>query len=159
MKHSFSIRRVLIGTVAVVVVVAGVAWYKGLFPPLGAYRPSNSIMVIAPYRYAGAWVFDDAAVGLRKEPFVAGIPEMIDAMVKDIPDAQKGFRLLFSTQPFPGHTHKLIWRRKDNSGNWYYCEQYDKEGWLCPALFKYYREAPREIYIKAEAKVAHNNSS
>ena len=26
------------------------------------------------------------------------------------------------------------------------------EGWLCPALFRYFDEAPEEIYVKAEAK-------
>ena len=153
MKRSFSIWRVLVVTVAIIVVVGGVAWYKGFFQPFVTYyHSSNSIMVIAPYRHAGTWVFDDAAVGLRKEPFVAGIPKMIDEMVKDIPNADKGFRLLFSAQPFPGHTHKLIWRRGDEIGNWYYCEQYDKEGWLCPGLLKYYRKAPKEIYVSAEAK-------
>jgi len=25
------------------------------------------------------------------------------------------------------------------------------EGWLCPALFKYFEKAPKEIYVKAEA--------
>lgn len=120
-------------------------------PPPSSAR-ANSIMVIMPYRHAGTWVFDDASVGLKQEPFVAGIPEMIDAMVDGIPDAGKGFRLLFSTQPFPGHTHKLEWRRGDSNGNWYYCEQYGKEGWLCPGLFKYYDEAPKEIYVKAEKK-------
>jgi hypothetical protein len=73
-------------------------------------------------------------------------------MVKDIPNAEQGFRLLFSTQPFPGHTHKLTWRRGGKTGNWYYSDRYQKEGWLCPGLFKYYREAPKEIYVKAEEK-------
>jgi hypothetical protein len=26
------------------------------------------------------------------------------------------------------------------------------EGWLCPALFKYFPSAPREIYVKVEPK-------
>jgi hypothetical protein len=120
-------------------------------PPRPSAR-ANALMVIMPYRHAGTWVFDDASVGLKQEPFVAGIPEMIDAMVVDIPDAEKGFRLLFSAQPFPGYTHKLEWRRGDSNGNWYYCEQYGREGWLCPGLFKYYDEAPKEIYVKAEKK-------
>ena len=30
------------------------------------------------------------------EPFVAGIPQMLDRLTKDLPDADKGFRLLFS---------------------------------------------------------------
>jgi hypothetical protein len=152
MKRPFSIWRVLVAAAVCIVLAGGLAWQQGFFQPFGLYRPSNSLMVIAPYRHAGTWVFDDAAAGLRKEPFVAGIPEMIDEMVNDIPNADNGFRLLFSTQPFPGHTHKLVWRRGDNTGNWYYSEQYDKEGWLCPGLFKYYREAPKEIYVKAEAK-------
>jgi hypothetical protein len=25
------------------------------------------------------------------------------------------------------------------------------EGWLCPALFRYFDEAPAELYVKAEA--------
>jgi hypothetical protein len=65
---------------------------------------SNSILVVAPYRYSGTWVFDDPRVGLQAEPF------------------------------------------------WYYSEKYDQEGWLCPALFQYFRRAPKDIYVKAEAK-------
>ena len=151
-KRSFNMWRVLAITTLAVAVVLGIVWQQGLFPSSGDYRPSNSLMVIMPYRHAGTWVFDDSAVGLRREPFVAGIPEMIDEMVKDIPDAETGFRLLFSTQSFPGYTHKLVWRRGDETGNWYYCERYDKEGWLCPGLFKYYQEAPKEIFVKAEQK-------
>ena len=53
-------------------------------------------MVILPYRYGGTWVFDDKSVGLVREPFVAGVPEMIDALTADIPKAEEGFRLTFS---------------------------------------------------------------
>jgi hypothetical protein len=152
MSKSFNVWRVLAVTTAIVAVASGLMWYTGFFGSSGHYRPANSIVVLMPYRHAGTWVFDDPTLGLRKEPFVAGIPEMIDEMVKDIPDADNGFRLLFSAKPFPAYTHKLTWRRGDNAGNWYYCEELDKEGWLCPALLKYYREAPREIYAKAEKK-------
>jgi hypothetical protein len=113
---------------------------------------SNSILIISPYRYAGTWVFDDASRGLRKEPFVAGIPELINKLVADIPNADKGFKLTFSAQEFPGFDDKLIWKRKSSSGNWYYSETYKAEGWLCPALFKYFKKAPKIIYVKAEAK-------
>jgi hypothetical protein len=113
---------------------------------------ANTIFLVCPYRYHGTWVFDDPRVGLVREPFVAGIPEMIDKLVKDMPDAEKGFRLLFSATPFPGHTIKVVWRRAEAGGNWYYCEEYDSEGWLCPALFRYFKEAPKELYIRAEKK-------
>ena len=98
------------------------------------------------------WVFDDPAVGLSREPFVAGIDTMIDRLVASIPGAEGGFRLVFSAAPFPGHTVKLEWRRAESGGNWYYCPQFDIEGWLCPALFKYFDKAPAELYGRAEAK-------
>lgn len=115
---------------------------------------SNTIFVILPYRHAGTWVFDDASRGLTKEPFVAGMPGIIDKLVEeeDIPNADKGFRLLFSAWPFPGYTHTLVWKRKEAGGNWYACPQLKMEGWLCPALFKFFREAPKVIYFKAEKK-------
>lgn len=113
---------------------------------------ANSIFVIFPYKYHGTWVFDDSRVGLVREPFIAGIPEMIDKLVKDIPNADKGFRLLFSASPFPGYSIKLIWVREERGGNWYFCKEYNSEGWLCPALFRYFDKAPKEIYTKAEKK-------
>lgn len=112
----------------------------------------NAISILAPYRHEGCWVFDDPGVGLRQEPFVSGIDKIIDRLVADIPDADHGFRLLFSPTPFPGFTAKLEWRREEYGGNWYWCPQYEIEGWLCPALFKYFTEAPKELYARAEAK-------
>ncbi len=112
----------------------------------------NAIQIIAPYRYAGQWVFDDPATGLVREPFVAGIDIMIDRLVEAIPDAAAGFRLLFSPSPFPGYSIRLEWRRPEYAGNWYYCPAMDLEGWLCPALFKYFEVAPPELYARAMPK-------
>jgi hypothetical protein len=112
----------------------------------------NAINLIIPYRYEGVWVFDDPRVGLDKEPFVSGADTVIDALVADIPDAEKGFRLLFSAAPFPGFTAKLEWRREEYGGNWYFSPDFTLEGWLCPALLKYFETAPREIYVKAEPR-------
>ena len=112
----------------------------------------NSLFVIAPYKYEGMWVFDDPSVGLSKEPFIAGIDTMIDKVVASIPDADKGFRAIFSATPFPGADFKLEWRREESGGNWYYSDQFKMEGWLCPALLKYFPSAPREIYVKVEPK-------
>src|ERR1700756_3503504 len=112
----------------------------------------NALSVLFPYKYEGMWVFDDPDVGLRREPFVLGIDQMISHFVAQIPGAEKGFKLLFSSIPFPGHTIKLEWRREESSGNWYYCPQLGIEGWLCPALFKYFDKAPAELYARAEPK-------
>ncbi|WP_036480150.1 DUF6717 family protein [Myxosarcina sp. GI1] len=114
---------------------------------------NNSLMVIFPYRLHDTWVFDDSAVGLQQEPFVNGIPEIIDLLVenKNIANAEQGFKLIFSQTPFPGCDLELDWRSEEYGGNWYYCQQYDREGWLCPALFKYFDRAPQKIYCQAEA--------
>ncbi len=112
----------------------------------------NSLMVIAPYKYNGMWVFDDPAVGLNKEPFIAGIDTLIDKATAKIPNAQKGFRAVFSGSQFPGANLKLEWRREESGGNWYYSPDFQQEGWLCPALFKYFPKAPPAIYVKVEPK-------
>jgi hypothetical protein len=89
---------------------------------------------------------------LKQEPFVEGIPEMIDDLVTDIPSARSGFRLLFSAAPFPGYQRKLTRHRQELGGWWYASDEPEAEGWLCPALFRYFDGAPDEIYVKAEPK-------
>ncbi len=132
---------------ALLLVVGVTAWW--LVPSSRGPR-GNSILVIAPYKHQGTWVFDDSSAGLVREPFVAGVPEMIDVLVKDLPNASNGFRLLFSAQPFPGHQKTLTWLRGDMGGNYYAMEDPRMEGWICPALFKYYEKAPARLYVKAE---------
>lgn len=112
----------------------------------------NVINVISPYKHLGMWVFDDARVGLAQEPFVAGADTMIDRVVADIADADRGFTLIFSASPFPGHQHRLDWQRADAEGNWYRSEALDLEGWLCPALLLYFAEAPRRLYVQTKAR-------
>ena len=111
---------------------------------------TNAITIIEPYWLHDTWVFDDDSVGLDKEPFVAGIPEMIDELVKDIPGARGGFRLLFSSVPFPGHQLAVRWVREDSGGNWYSIDGRSGEGWLCPALLRYFETAPETIYVSAQ---------
>jgi hypothetical protein len=110
----------------------------------------NVMKVIQPYRDKGTWVFDDAATGLRAEPFVNGMPEIIDRLVADIPDAAGGFRLTFSGEDFPDH--EMVVDRAERYGRgWYYVEpRSGAKGWLCPALFRYFRDAPERIYARAD---------
>jgi hypothetical protein len=112
----------------------------------------NALAFLTPYKYEGMWVFDDPTVGLMREPFVFGIDTMLDHLTTDIPDADKGFTLIFSPQPFPGYKAELEWRREEYGGNWYHCPQFQIEGWLCPALFKYFEVAPKKLFAKAETR-------
>jgi len=114
----------------------------------------NAIMVIHPYKHDGQWVFDDERVGLFQEPFVAGADLVIDRMVADIPDAVRGFTLLFSAAPFPGHQAESVQRRPEWGGYWYYSPKLDLEGWLCSALFKFFPEAPPKLYAQFKPRAA-----
>jgi hypothetical protein len=78
---------------------------------------------------------------------------MIDRLVAGIPDAGRGFRLSFAAYPFEGHQASLAWVRADPvEGNWYRAEDHGDEGWLCPALFWFFPEPPRTIYVRAEPR-------
>jgi len=112
---------------------------------------TNEIIVIRPYRSCGMWVFDDPRVNLVQEPFVSGADAMIDRFVAAIPNAEKGFNLIFAEFAFPGHQLRLEWRRAEGTGNWYYSADLDMEGWLCPALLRYFAEPPKHIYVQAKA--------
>ena len=112
----------------------------------------NSILVIHPYKCDGVWVFDDARVGLVQEPFVSGADTVIDRMVEHIPNATDGVTLLFSANPFPSAQYQFSWLREESGGNWYHSPTFNLDGWLCPALFKYFDAAPDRIFVQAKAK-------
>lgn len=107
----------------------------------------NQINVIMPYRFLGMWVFDDKGLGLFQEPFVGSSNEIIDALVGNIPDADKGFLLVFSEEKFPGWSASLEWSRSEFGGDWYLCRELGILGWLCPALSRYFRIIPKIIYL------------
>lgn len=111
---------------------------------------TNSIRVIHPYfDEGGTLVFDDPAVGLVREAFVAGADAVLAVLAQRVcDDIENGFTVLFSDRPFPGYQAKMKWVRTEYDGNVYFCEELQKEGWLCPALLKYFEAAPQEIYIQ-----------
>jgi hypothetical protein len=125
-------------------------------------------LTIYPYLLdVACWVFDDERVSLKEEAFVLGMTEMISRVVaaKSIPDAANGIALSFGIEPFD-HDVQLAWISPDEAaqarnypvdwlpqvGNWYRGAIYGEEmiGWLCPALFLYFPEAPPRIFAKAE---------
>ena len=109
---------------------------------------SNQIQVIKPYKWNGLWVFDDPAVGLNREPFVGGANIMIDVATDEIENAENGFLLLFSSAEFPGYRFRLDWVREEFGGNVYFWDKANIEGWLCPALLRYFDKAPKRLFIE-----------
>jgi hypothetical protein len=52
------------------------------------------------------------------------------------------------------HGHYPNIRRKcaEYGGNWYRWPDKGMEGWLCPALFKYFDQAPTELFVSVSSK-------
>jgi hypothetical protein len=136
--------KVLAAVVIVLVAAAAITEFKVV--SLG-----NAMLVIEPYRSGTTWRFDEPLLHLKAEPFVQGMPQMIDKMVQGIPGSEKSVRLIFSQRPFPGWQYRLDLTREEDGGNWYYNDKYQMEGWLCPALFKFFPRAPKHIYARAES--------
>jgi len=112
---------------------------------------NKHIFTVMPYRYNDEWVFDDSSVDLDKEPFINGADLLIDRLVEDISLANHGFLLNFSAMPFDGYSVKLDWHREEGNGNWYHSKKFEMDGWLCPALLKYFIAPPKELYVGAKS--------
>lgn len=115
-------------------------------------KENEMVMEIQPYDFHGMLVFDDASVGLDKEPFVQGVPEMLYLLCQTsgVRNPARGFKLKFSGEPFEGHQLEATKLNEESGGNWY--EANGMKGWLCPALFKYFTIAPDKLYIRVENK-------
>lgn len=131
---------------------------------------NNSIMVLKPYLYEGMFVFDDPATGLVREPFVAGVPEILAALLElngiTLEEALDGFLLTFSANPFPFYQLQAEHVGEEHNGNWYKVvgepesvregvvngmpELEGQRGWLCPALMKYFEKAPQNLYVSVK---------
>lgn len=110
----------------------------------------HPIYVIQPYFHEGVWVFDDKERGLEKEVLVDGIPEMIEVAVKEakIKDPKTGFILIFSSgSMLKSKEVCLEWIEEKNNGNVYEWKEKEMKGWLCSALLKYYKFAPKQLYV------------
>lgn len=112
----------------------------------------NALLTIEPYRQGRGWAFDEPRLGLRGEPFVQGAPEIIDRLVTGVPGSEKAVRLIFSQHPFPGAQLRLDRRGEQDGGNWYHADAYGLDGWLCPALFRFFPRAPGHLYVSAEPR-------
>lgn len=109
-------------------------------------KTGNQINVIYPYRTKHGWAFDDRDVDLQREPFVAGIPEIIDSIVGD----RRDFTALISAEPIPDYSGHLVKNKKSKTVGWYELQGTGRMGWLCPATLRYFKDYPDDIYFKIE---------
>jgi Family of unknown function (DUF6717) len=119
-----------------------------------------SIIMFSLYRHDNRWVFDNPQDGYDKEPFILGSPELIDSLVKNIPAARNGFKMLLSPAPFTGYQRVLSYIRPEKDGYWYSDGKTQAEEWVSNIVLKEFEKAPPKIYVKAEALLIpyHRNS-
>lgn len=117
-------------------------------------KTGNQINTIYPYRTKTGWAFDDEDVDLKAEPFIAGIPQIIDSIVGDSDEFTA--HISHSIIPdFTGHLMKLDEKEMKSEGcvpdtGWYKLEGTEQIGWLCPATLKYFKDYPDSIYFKIQ---------
>lgn len=122
------------------------------------------MMTIETYRHAGTWCFTDEKRGLVHEPFVLGIPEIIDFMIEKLPAKDKTgtYRILFSSAMFPNCKTRLKKEQHEYGGAWYNLQtEQNKEfrGWLCPATLKFFADFPNEIFFHLEPRSVQANNT
>lgn len=137
-------------------------------------KPNQTqIRTLEPYFCAGEWAFDDDTTGLVQEAFVCGMSEILDFCLEDSgidpEEVEGGFKLTFSKDKWPDSTHSLTWLGASMGGNDYELDsecrnllihnsdrRYDvpegMKGWLCPALYHYFDDAPEKIYLSVARK-------
>jgi len=111
---------------------------------------------IHPYKFKGIWVFDNPARNLDKEAFVQGADKILDYISKDIAGAADGFMLTFSPFPVKGSKFVVSFLKAEFGGSWYQLEGTDIQGWLCPALFKFFDTAPAKLFLTVEEDCLYN---
>jgi len=113
----------------------------------------NAIMIIHPYWKNNTWCFTDEAKGLKDEPFVVGADTLISMLLEEkgiLKTSKEGFNMIFSETFFPDYDVMVTHISVDDHkvGNWYKYEEKNFNFWLCPALLKYFKHAPKQIYAK-----------
>ena len=102
-------------------------------------------MSISPYRIEGEmFAFDDPTVGLFREPFLGGANYWMDKFS----GKTNSCTIAFSANPLPDYDVVLELQDTHPQNGSNYDDQDGRNVWLCPALFKYFASAPKELYIK-----------
>jgi len=113
----------------------------------------NELVVYAKH---GMWVFDEEQLGLKAEAFVRGCSEILTHAIKQASPStkhitRKKWKVSFGSEPETKEGEKTFsvrWMMQEGEGNWYYCPELDRIGWLCGRLYNFFHKAPRKMYFK-----------
>jgi hypothetical protein len=122
------------------------------FENRGQVASAAQVVRLQPYWDSDqqTWVIDDARSGLSHEPFVNGYPDFLDRLLRDAPDAGRGFQIELSDRSFPGFVSHLIHQDDEYGGYWYASEDPSMKGWFGPVLERYFKKPPAELFVGIE---------
>jgi len=115
-------------------------------------KPGNAMMSLNLYKTGETWMFDDDTYGIKAEPFVLGMSEIISAYLSKGKD---GCTAIFSLNKFP-LCDTLDLTQEDSNGGWYVVSESNfptikgMKGWLCPVTRMYLKTIPQNVYYKIE---------
>ena len=109
----------------------------------------NCIFVIKPYKWEGMWDSTTltwaSSKNLRRR---CGHDDR--RATSHIPNATRASWP--SSRPATSPMRKSCWwAREEGGGNVYRWAEKGMEGWLCPALLRYFTEPPEKLYIQVKA--------
>lgn len=101
----------------------------------------------------GDWVFDYPSLGIIDEPFVEGIPQIIEHHLKKMnllaTARQEGFVVQFTVDGKLSHTDlKLELEEEDAEGGHFIDNSSGLRGWLCPDLRTFLGRVPEKLSVK-----------
>ena len=107
-------------------------------------KANNTVNILNIYKTkSGIWCFDDADLSIVAEPFVGEINLICDFLAK----GKKELTVYISEKKIPdsdvilNQTEQKDWYQTKVSGS-------NIEGWLCPCLLNYFKDYPKQIYVK-----------
>jgi hypothetical protein len=115
-------------------------------------KPGNAMMSLNLYKTGDTWMFDDETFGIKAEPFVLGMSEIISSYLTKGKDRCTA---IFSLNEFPG-CDTLDLEYEEAGGGWYNVSKSNfsttkgMRGWLCPVTRVYLDAIPKNIYYKVE---------
>lgn len=115
-------------------------------------KPGNAMMHLNLYKTGTTWQFDDDTFGIKAEPFVLGMSEIISSYLHH---NKKTCKAIFSLSSFP-ESDELTLDAPDSGGGWYHVSKSNNpgtkgmKGWLCPVTRVYLDNIPNKIYYKIE---------
>jgi len=113
---------------------------------------------VTVFRLGDFWVFDDPFFKVENEPFVSGMPAMINVALTLLTNSSnhKMFDLEISTEPSeiqPDNDIVLTKSHEEEEGCWYWWNQAILEGWLSPYFSARFTKQfgtpfPEKLYLR-----------